>query len=317
MPYALGWLTHQGERCVVAATEDHGPVVISRPPFERAEVLVPGPGGCMSLLENPRKPGELFSIMGCFLGYNFHGGAVYRIAGGTANKLIDLPFGHRLEIVDRPDGRFLLASNLASTKDSPQDWTRPGSLYALPLDTEWKELGTPVLENLNKHHGMFQGTLNGRPTFMVSAQQGVFSLDLRSPGWAFARVLDHEVSEIALFDLDGDGNDELVTIEPFHGNVLAVYKAVNGHWSRTWDAELDYGHCVIAGLFQNRPSVLVSSRAGNKDLVWWDFSASVPQKTVVAEGVGTANLLVAKALGEDIILATNQARGELVRYSPA
>src|SRR5262245_61036922 len=117
MPYALGWMVHRGERCVVAATEDHGPVVVCRPPFTSAEVLTPGPGGCMSLVADPRKPEELYAIMGCFLGYNFHGGAVYRVTPQRSDKLVDLAFGHRMEILEKPEGRFLLMSSLAETKD--------------------------------------------------------------------------------------------------------------------------------------------------------------------------------------------------------
>lgn len=329
MPYALGLLQWKGRPCVVAATEDHGPIVVSPPPYTSAEVLVPGPGGCMSLISDPVRPGELYAIMGCFLGYNFHGGGVYRITdegrSAGSKKIIDLPFAHRMEFIERGGVRSLVLANLAASKDNPADWARPGTVFTFPLGDperqDWK--GTPLLKGIHKNHGIFHGRLNGRSTLWISGQEGVFFLDLDnpSPEAPFEKVLDHEVSEIAVFDLDGDGQDELVTIEPFHGNVLAVYKPAQGSWNRVWEAELDYGHCVLAGAFLGKPSIVVSNRAGSKDLVLYQFEGkgtpgefSRAVKTVIDPGAGAANMLIVRHEGQEYLMATNQAQGELVRY---
>ena len=323
MPYALGWMEKDGQRCAVAATEDHGPIVVSKPPFTSAQVLVDGPGGCMSLVSHPRFPGQLFAIMGCFLGYNFHGGALYRITASGAKtetkKLVDLPFAHRMEVVERAGVPTMLLANLSALKDSPQDWSRPGTVYALPLgETEGGALEV-LLPGIHKNHGFLKTELRGRPTVFISGSEGLFSLDVEAPdGWTFQPVLPQEVSEIAVFDLDGDGEPELVTIEPFHGNVLAVYKQHQGVWTRVWEAPLDYGHCVLADTVFGRPSIVVSNRAGTKDLLLYQFhgpdTLTRPTRTVVESGVGAANMLVVHRPEGDLILATNQVAGELVRY---
>jgi len=327
MPYALGTFVRNGQTCVVAATEDEGEIVVVPPPYTRAEVLVAGPGGCMSLVSHPEFPGELYAIMGCFLGYNFHGGALYRIAtlgaSVVSTKVAELPFAHRMEIVEKAGQLYLLLANLASTKDSPADWSRAGALYAAaltnPADQKW--ILTPVLENLHKNHGFLKCQFLGRPTVLVSGTEGVFELDLSAPGagWNFVRLLAHEVSEVAVFDLDGDGREELITIEPFHGNVLAVYKASDSGWNKVWEAQLNFGHCVLAGTVAGKPSVLVSNRAGDKDLLLFQFAktgpaALRPSRFVVESGVGAANMLFMVHEGQELILATNQTQGELVRY---
>jgi len=324
MPYALGTMELDGQRCVVAATEDHGPVVISAPPYESARVLVDGPGGCMSLVPHSGVAGELFAIMGCFLGYNFHGGALYRItaagsgAPGKAEKVVDLPFGHRMEVVDRDGVATMVLANLSALKDTPQDWSRPGAVYSLGLEGREAAGLQLVLPDIHKNHGFLKTKFLGRPSVLISGTEGVFSLDV-GPGvpWEFRQVLDHEVSEIAVFDLDGDGVDELITIEPFHGNVLAIYRHSPQGWSRVWEGELNYGHCVLANTILGRPSVLVSNRAGDKDLLLFQFPSggdlTRPQRTVIDAGVGAANLLVVHG-DKELIFTTNQAQGELVRY---
>ncbi len=327
MPYALGWMEKDGQRCIVGATEDHGPIVVSSPPYKSARVLVDGPGGCMSLVSHPRFPGELYAIMGCFLGYNFHGGALYRItaSGESANseKLLDLPFAHRMEVVERRGEPVVIVANLAALKDTPQDWSRPGSVYAFALgDQESRSRLEVLLPNIHKNHGFLKTTFRGQPSVLISGTEGLFSLAVGAlDSWDFKKVLPHEVSEIAVFDLDGDGEQELITIEPFHGNVLAVYKFQQNGWIRVWETELDYGHCVLADTIFAKASVLVSNRAGNKDLLLFQFEPGAdafvhPTRLVVEAGVGAANMLVVHQPQGTLIIATNQTQGQLVRYSP-
>lgn len=324
MPYALGWMEIDGQRCIVGATEDHGAIVVSPPPYTSARILVDGPGGCMSLVSHPRLPGELYAIMGCFLGYNFHGGALYRIRASNQSveceKLVDLPFAHRMEVVERGGEAIMILANLASSKDSPLDWTRPGTVYSLPLGRSAQEPLQVLLPHIHKNHGFLKTKFQGRATVLISGAEGLFSLDLDAPEeWKFARVLPQEVSEIAVFDLDGDGEDELITIEPFHGNVLAVYKKREDQWARVWETELNYGHCVLADTIEGKSSILVSNRAGNKDLLMFQFQTGASafedvSRTVVESGVGAANMLIVHQPQGTLIIATNQTQGQLVRY---
>jgi len=83
MPYAISSAVVDGKPCVVCATEDHGPALIIAPPYREAETLVPGPGGCMSLLPDGKRPGQIFAVMGCFLGYSFRAGGSFGCGGGA------------------------------------------------------------------------------------------------------------------------------------------------------------------------------------------------------------------------------------------
>ena len=331
MPYPLGVVVREGKRCVVAATEDHGPILLAQPPFHETTEMVPGPGGCMALVADNERPETLFAIMGCFVGYKFQTGGVYRISpdpGSAAEKIINLPFAHRIDFVRRGGTRFLIAATLAADKSDPADWSRPGSLYASLVPRAHGETWelTPVLEGIHRNHGLVTARFMGRRSVLVSGTEGLFAADLDTdgPDWGFRQVLNHEVSEMAVSDIDGDGAEELITIEPFHGNSLHVYKLVGSQWQLAWETGLEYGHCLLAGMLNGVRTILVSNRAGKRDLLLFEFNAppaggkgiADPIRHVVDPGAGAANMLVVSHEGADRIFSTNQAAGEIVSYTP-
>jgi hypothetical protein len=329
MPYAIGVIGAGQAANVVCATEDHGPAVVIAPPWREARALVPGPGGCMALVPDPERPGDLYAIMGCFVGYNFQGGGVYRIrdfgpgAGWTkaeAARILDLPFAHRIGLVRRGGARYLLAANLAADKKDAADWSKPGSVIAARLDEGAAALTTvPVLSGVHKNHGFLLTNFDGSHSLLVGCAEGLFAVDVQAPGtaWPSRQVLTNEVSEMAVFDLDADGKEELVTIEPFHGSALRAYRKDAKGWRVFWEAELSFGHCVLAGLFNGRPSVIVSSRTGSRSLLLFQFDpgdVSRPKRIVVDESPAAANMVVLPHAGGDMVFSANQAEGEIAVY---
>jgi hypothetical protein len=305
--------------------------MLARPPFREAVEMVPGPGGCMALVADNERPDTLFAVMGCFVGYKFQTAGVYRISAedpaSTAEKIIDLPFAHRIDFVSRGGNRFLIAATLAADKSDPADWSRPGTLYASRVPRapgESWEL-TPVLEGIHRNHGLLVARFMDRRSVLISGAEGLFAADLDSDGtdWAFRQVLSQEISEMAVSDIDGDGAEELITIEPFHGNSVRVYKLLGSRWQLAWETGLEYGHCLVAGTFNGVRTILVSNRAGNRDLLLFEFNAppsrgrgiADPKRHVVDPGAGAANMLIVSHEGTDRIFSTNQAAGEIVSYT--
>jgi hypothetical protein len=331
MPYAIGTAgaskpaSGSGQRpSVVCATEDHGPAVIIDPPYESARTLVPGPGGCMALVSDPDRPSDLWAVMGCFVGYKFQGGGIYRIRdGGPAEREADLPFAHRIGLVSRGGSRYLVAANLAEDKADAADWSRPGAVHAAEIGGSADRLTLrPILPGIHRNHGFLVSRLDGRPSVLIGCAEGLLAMDLDSTGpqWPVRQVLSQEVSEMGVADLDGDGRDELVTIEPFHGSTLRAYRKSAGGWAPFWETEVSFGHCALAGTFDARPAVLVSNRSGSKDLVLFLFdgdSPSSPRRVVVEAGAAAANMLVLPWEGRDRIFSANQAAGEIVMYTAA
>jgi hypothetical protein len=323
MPYAVGLIGAGPGASVACGTEDHGPMVRIDPPYREAYPLVSGPGGCMGVAMDPVRPSDLYAIMGCFPGYRFQGGGIYRIrAGAEPERVLDLPFAHRIGFGARGGRRVLLAASLAADKDDAADWSQPGTVYAAELGEEPVRLRLePVLTGVHKNHGFLLAQLEGRSSLLIGGQEGLMAIDLEASGarWPVRQILAGETSEMALLDVDGDGETELLTIEPFHGNALRAYRRTPSAWALFWEAELEFGHGLTAGAFLGARSVLVSSRAGAKELVLFQFEATAPARPhrfVLETGAGAANMAVVSHAGREHVLSANQATGQIVRYTP-
>ncbi len=320
MPYALGMLGAGPGAAVACGTEDHGPVVRIEAPYRQARPLATGPGGCMGVVFDPDRPDDAYAIMGCFVGYHFQSGAVYRIRPRSDPECVaSLPFAHRIGFLERGGRRLLVAASLAADKKDAGDWSTPGAVYAAEAGTGAWSL-EPVLTGIHKNHGFLVAELEGRRSLLIGGSEGLLATDLEEAGprWSWRQVLPVETSEMAMLDVDGDGRPELVTIEPFHGNALRAYRSSPAGWTPFWEAELQFGHGLVAGTFQGRPSVLVSSRAGSKDLLLFQFEPAdrSPRRVVVDGGAGAANALLLAHQGKDHILSANQAAGQIVLYTP-
>jgi hypothetical protein len=176
----------------------------------------------------------------------------------------------------------------------------------------------PVLPALFKNHGLLVSELAGKRVLVITGAEGMFVHDLDRSGWDFDRVIDHEISEVWLHDLDGDGKQELVTIEPFHGNELHVYKQDGSGWQSILQYELVYGHGVWVGMIRGKTTILVGNRDGHCDLEAYVVDSTSPltlRKVVIDAGVGTANLTVVPGQDADRVFTTNQSASEVAVYA--
>ncbi|MFO8064009.1 MAG: hypothetical protein ACQETQ_09130 [Spirochaetota bacterium] len=328
MPYAISNVRAEGEDHIIAATEDYGPLVTFSPPEWEAVQIMPGPGGCMSLIQRPDVSNQVMAIMQCFPGYKFHDAGVYVLEGSlgsgdwTHTRIMDLPFAHRLEVVRRAGKQWLIAASLAETKDSPEDWSKPGAVYAGVLEGPLKEKlpMKEVLTGLHKNHGLLVSSLGEKRILMITGEEGLFISDLDddSSEWKWDHMIDHEISEVFLRDLDGDGVDELVTIEPLHGNKLRVYRMNGSTWEPIVELPVDFGHGLWVGELRGQHAILVGNRRGSRDLDLYTVESTDPfqlRKHVIDEAVGPANIAVLPGAEVDRIFTTNQETSEVALYT--
>jgi hypothetical protein len=65
--------------------------------------------------------------------------------------------------------------------------------------------------------------------------------------WKRAVISERESSDVFAADIDGDGAQEILSIEPWHGNELVLYRCDDGNWQRTMlDDRLNRGHALCA-----------------------------------------------------------------------
>jgi len=273
---------------------------------------------------------------------------------GVPIRLFDLPFAHRLQSFRNDDGVHLIAASIAQSKRDRDDWSRPGAVYVADLGdgfavpeggaeppTPAARAGIPgtvplplrpVLGELHRNHGLTTvhngaavGSAGSDDTgwLYISGTEGTFRAPFPATNeslWEFERVFDHEISELFFIDLDNDGVDELVTIEPFHGDRLAVYRVdrASGPPLTLWlEKEIAFGHGLWTGTIGGAPSILVGNRSGHKNLEMVRVSEGRLVTETIAEGTGTAQVAVVPDAGKrgDSIIASNQEQDEIVRYT--
>ncbi len=283
------------------------------------------PGGMMSFIPVPGNPDLFVSIMGLFP--PFIGGEaglfMHRRINGDwkTSRALHLPFAHRCEILNRAGKNFLFAATVSTYKENPQDWSNPGELHLIELDdtpgATWES--RVIDKSVTKNHGMTRTRINGNETICISGMEGIFYLE-QDPGenWVIRPMFEREVSEMTFIDLDGDGQDELVTIEPFHGETLNIYKNTGKKWEWRFSDSLSFGHGLSSGFIQRKPVIVVGNRSGSLALESFsvlDLTKGKFDRLLIEEDAGPTQTQVFSVGDIDYILSANQQKNEVALYS--
>jgi len=247
-------------------------------------------------------------------------GEPWRVTG-----IVDLPFAHRIEIVSLGSIRLVVVASLCGGKTLQDDWSQPGAVYAgpIPKDPSNSWFLEPVLEGISKNHGMHVASIDQRQVVMISGKEGLFTLSIPSKQesqWEYEQLLEHEVSDVYSYDIDGDNELEIITIEPFHGNRLVIYKRLSKKWRSVFETCLDFGHVVWAGEILDQPAVLGGCRAGSKELFLLRpkfGNLSSMNRETLDSNIGPTQIAVIHKPGCDLILSANHGSGEVALYELA
>jgi hypothetical protein len=321
--YAVSPIHIRGQLHLLAATESKGKCLVFSPPDWTPATVWDGPGGTMSLVPLPDGAGAFLAIQEFFPVFQSeNAGIVYaepdaESTAWTVRRVVDLPFVHRIEAVSTPHGVYLIAASLCGGKAFTDDWSKPGSVFAatIPDDRSQRWTLAPVLAGVGKNHGMHATKLQGKPVVLIAGEQGLFSLQVpeekdgpfRSQQW-----LDHEISDLVACDIDGDGQMEIVTIEPFHGDKLCIYKRTQAAWHRVMEQSISFGHALWAGMLRNQPTIVIGNRGGEKELAL--VRPPTGDRLVIDRGVGPAQVAVIHEPHRDIIVSANHGVGEVALY---
>ena len=172
----------------------------------------------------------------------------------------DIPFLHRLALADiYGNGHpILIVASIRGPKGEFNEWHDPGSVWAYelpsdPLNEKWKR--RLIDGELHLNHGLSIGDvdLDGNLDILIGCRDGIVWLEPPSDSltgqWCRWVISDIESSEVFAVDLDGDGINEILSIEPWHGNTLAWYKASGDLRKARWvrhpiDDTLNRGHSL-------------------------------------------------------------------------
>lgn len=329
--YAIAPLRFHGEDCFLVAAEKVDRCLLFDAQGNIKDTVWSQPGGVMSMRQLPGSDGA-FLATHKFYSPNDSAEAKIVLAepgahGWKVRTLVALPFVHRFDILESGGIAYLIACTLKSGHAGKDDFSSPGKVYAaaLPQDLSAYNESNPlpltmIADGLTKNHGFCLIERDGVSSALISAQNGVFSYDppaYKGGAWRIKQLLDTPTSDAVLVDFDGDGQDELLTIEPFHGDSVHIYKKSGDGFTPVYAYEpAEFSHAIFGGTLLGQPAALVGHRKGARDLVLFHYdSADNAFKSLVLDhDVGPANVYCYEKDGKDIIISTNREIDEVAMY---
>ncbi|MEZ4867191.1 MAG: VCBS repeat-containing protein [Caldilineaceae bacterium] len=249
----------------------------------------------------------------------------------------EIPFLHRLTLFDVVGAGqpVLIVASLRGAVGEYDEWYDPGGLwlYPLPADPFGPWLRYALDERLHLNHGLAVCDVDGdgRRDLLVGARDGLLWYEppqgnLCSP-WMRWQISPHESSECWAADLNGDGINEILSIEPWHGNQLVLYQCPSGDlrhgpWTRTLlDDQLKRGHSLEAvdldgdGL---REIVVGYNGPGTSLLIYHQDQQTTTgwRREVIDDGLGMGQMQVLDLDGDGQleIVATGLSTGNVRLY---
>ncbi len=331
--YALAPLTYQGKPHMLVAAEKVNQCRLYDLEGNLCDIVWEEPGGTMSMVQVPGSDGQ-FIATHKFYSPNDSKEAKLVLASPTDHgweikTLAKLPFVHRFDIITRNGTDYIIACTLKSGHEYKEDWRFPGKIQVcvLPKDLSCVNEENPlefyvIKENLLKNHGYTKTEIDGIDRAVVASNEGVFCVTppkSQEGDWTIEHLIEEPSSDAVLVDFDNDGEKEMLTISPFHGDQIHIFKKKDGEYHKiyTYDRKIEFAHAIWGGEICGRQGVLIGHRKGERDLLLFTCSDQ-KQLTFEAEvldhDVGPANVLHFKKDQKDYVLSANREVNEIALY---
>lgn len=234
---------------------------------------------------------------------------------------------HRFDILRRNGVNYLIACTIKSDYKYEGDWRFPGKVFAaqLPDDLEGLPEGfelplTVLCDKVLKNHGYSRDLHEGVETAVVTSEEGVFRFTppAESGGeWKIEQYLDEPTSDALFLDLDGDGEKEMLTLSPFHGNTLKVFKKTDGAYRKVFEYEkkLPFIHAVCPAVLGGREIAVVGYRRADRDLLAVSCVDGDYRVEILDHDVGPANARAAVIDGKTVVVSANREISEVAYYT--
>jgi hypothetical protein len=332
--YAIGMFNDGSTNSILIGVEKKGPIVRFALDGSLIDTPVSGPGGVMTLVQVPGRTDQFLSTTE-FYSPNC-GGDHARISSYTKQPdgswkcatLVNMPYVHRFGILKNTSGNlFLLACTIKSACEYKNDWRFPGKIFGGKLSHHLEEftskhsLPLKVLkEQQLKNHGFY--TAPDRSYALIGTNEGCFKFeppesDLDS--WKIKKLFSEQVSDISVTDFDNDGQNEIISISPFHGNTLTIWhKDREGLFTKQWvdPQKREFLHAIWAGVLCGQPCAIVGHRKGDRDLIRVFFDDGDFHIEKIDHDRGPTNCWVFSGGNLDKIVAANRETDEVAFYTP-
>jgi hypothetical protein len=328
--YATAHFNIRGKSSVLVATEGEGACyAFTGADYGERTTVWAAPGGTMSIVPIPGTHGEFLAIQKFFKLFQWDEAVIVwakpQPEGGFAvREILHMPYIHRFDLFQAGDRMLFIGCTLADSKETRDDWSKPGKIYVGELGASWNHnLSVSVLrDGLYRNHGFARSIWEGREAALVGCEQGAFAVTpprVVGGEWSVEQFMDWPISDIAACDIDGDGELEYATIEPFHGQYYRVYKRIGDGWRRVYQhPEIsEFYHVDVGAKLCGTPVFVGGCRRGSQHLFYLKAASKSPlqlEVVTIENYVGPSNVVVFAEADRDVIVSANREKGEAALY---
>ena len=291
-----------------------------------------GPGGAMTMVQVPGTDGQFLATRKFYSPNDAKEASIVIVTpqgkdDWAVRTLVDLPFVHRFDILQAGGVNYLLACALKSEHEYRDDWRFPGKVFAAVLpedlsgfDAEHPLELTELKSDMLKNHGYYRHQDGPAATSgIVSCEDGVYRfVPPRQAGgvWQIEELTKDAASDALLFDINGDGEEELCAIAPFHGDTVKIYQKRDGKFvlDYTYAEKLEFLHAIFGGEILGKPVWILGHRKGERYLLAFTYQDGKYQVQTLDQGCGAANVLHYTYEGKEVLIAANREINEIARY---
>lgn len=293
--------------------------------FKEKRMVWDNGGGTMSIIPLEHKEGEFLATEGFFPGFEAEKCKILwcklKDDKWEVNDYITVPYLHRFDVFNVGDRKYLVGGVLCEKKDSREDWSSKGKIIYAELTEDYTE--KPLFKEfpvrITKNHGYYKCMYKGKESCFFSGEEGVFRVWGENNSLKCEQIFEKAVSDMAFIDIDNDGFEEMITIEPFHGNSVKLYKEVNGKWEEIYEYKkpTNFAHAICSGKILGKNSFVIGIRKENKELfiLQYDDEKKSLNEIQVDREVGPANAFIINRKEEDIIVSCNHTVNEAAIYT--
>ncbi len=247
--------------------------------------------------------------------------------GWKIKKLCRLQGVHRFDILRRNGINYLIACTIKSDYEYDDDWRFPGKVFAARLPDDLKSLPddyelplTILTDGLLKNHGYSRDVHDGVETAVITSEEGVFRYTppaAADESWTVEQYLAEPTSDALFLDLDGDGEKEMLTLSPFHGDTLKVFKRKGTSYEKVfeYDKKLPFIHAICPAHIDGREIAIVGYRRAERDLLSVSFENGAYKVEILDHDVGPANARAAIVDGKTVVVSANREISEVAYYT--
>ena len=330
--YALTMLNYHGHDHFLVAAEKVNECRLYDLDGNQEEVLWSEPGGIMTMQQVPGSDGQFLSTRKFYSPNDSKNASIVVVTPMGKNDwevrvLCKLPFVHRFDILQSGGKNYLIACCLKTDHEYKDDWRFPGKVCVAELPDDLSkftyqnqlELKT-IKDKMLKNHGYYRHVeKDGSTSSIVSCDDGVYQFfppKVAGGDWTIEKLIGDAASDGLLLDLDNDGEEELCTIAPFHGDTINIYHKRNGKFELeyTHPEKLEFLHAIFGGMICGKPTWILGHRKGERYLLAFTHDGKGYTAQVLDKGCGAANVLHYVHNGKDIVIATNREVNEIAMY---